>query len=456
MTNLTRKNQKVFASSAVNNGQFGSLQATTKVISNDVETLQALAAYESGWNDAVVSGEQLPSLEEFQALNYINTYQTAYLLQKGFPEWSTNATYYIGDLTRETGGSKIYKSITDGNTGNALTDVTNWQLKLDIDNVTVENNIIINGDMEISQRGTSFASIVGGVYCLDRYQYTATGSMVHDVMQETDAPTFAQAGRLIQNSLKVDCTTADASIAAGDSTAILQKIEGYNFLEIAQKSFTLGFWVKATKTGVYCIGFRNTGNDRSYVSEYTVNTTDTWEFKTITVTASPSAGTWNYTNGIGLNVTWTLAAGSTFQTTADAWQTGNFFATSNQVNACDSTSNNFQITGVQIVKGAVDTEFKRRSFGEELALCERYFELLDIESASMYSSASGALWNAGHINFKTEKRVTPSATAQNIFYNNCSLLTLATINKSSVTARVTTSGATIYRVAFEAFVDAEL
>ena len=137
MTNLTRKNQKVFASGASNNGQFGSLQAETKVLSNDVETLQALAAYESGWNSAVVSGEQLPSLEEFQALNYINTYQIGYLLQKGFPEWNTDTTYYIGDLAREVGGTKIYKSITNSNSGNALTDVANWILATDLQNNTV-------------------------------------------------------------------------------------------------------------------------------------------------------------------------------------------------------------------------------------------------------------------------------------------------------------------------------
>lgn len=149
MTNLTRKNQKVFASGASNNGQFGSLQATTKVLSNDVETLQALAAYEAGWNSAVVSGEQLPSLEEFQALNYINTYQTAYILQKGFPEWNTDTTYYIGDFTREIGGSKIYKSITDDNFGNALTDTSNWTLLTDFDEL---------GNATTTSSGTSYLS----------------------------------------------------------------------------------------------------------------------------------------------------------------------------------------------------------------------------------------------------------------------------------------------------------
>lgn len=128
MANLVRKNQKVFAANALNNGQFGSLQTGAKVLSSDLDVLQGLSAYQNGWNDAVVSGEQLPSLEEFQALNYINSYQTAYLLQKGIPEWNAETDYHIGDIAREIGGSKIYRSLTNNNTGNALTNAANWKI----------------------------------------------------------------------------------------------------------------------------------------------------------------------------------------------------------------------------------------------------------------------------------------------------------------------------------------
>lgn len=285
-------------------------------------------------------------------------------------------------------------------------------------------NLLINGDMEISQRGTSFTSVSNGDYTLDRWSYgkdTMTGSMVHTITRNTDTPTFAQAGRLLQNSIKVDCTTIDSSIAAGDYSGIEYKIEGYDFAEIAQKNFTLAFWAKATKTGTYCIGFKNSTSDRSYVAEYTIDTTDTWEYKTITVSASPSDGTWDYTNGRGLVIVWSLATGSTYQTTAGSWQTGNFFATSNQVNACDSTDNNFQITGVQMVKGSSDAEFKRRPFEEELALCQRYYE----KSYSQGTNPATAT-SVGQVTFKVgaattdfvsnstrflvTKRVSPSIT----------------------------------------------
>jgi hypothetical protein len=165
----------------------------------------------------------------------------------------------------------------------------------------------------------------------------------------------------------------DASIAAGDYVAIRQKIEGFNFLPLAQRTMTLSFWVRATKTGTYCVAFVNSAGDRSYVAEYTISSSDTWEFKTVTVTASPSAGTWDYTNGIGLIVYFPLAVGSNFHTTAGSWQTGNFIATSNQVNGVDSTSNDFRLTGLQLEAGSVATDFEYVHFQDQLARCQRYF-----------------------------------------------------------------------------------
>ena len=125
--NLTRIHQKIFSENAANNGQFGSSQAGTKVETPDITTLQALAAYQEGWSDAVISGEELPSLEEFNGLHKIETEQLQYLLNKGIPEYSADAEYYIDDIQREVGGTKLYKSITDNNIGNALTDIANWQ-----------------------------------------------------------------------------------------------------------------------------------------------------------------------------------------------------------------------------------------------------------------------------------------------------------------------------------------
>ncbi len=141
--NLTRIHQKIFSENAANNGQFGSLQAGTIVENPNIATLQALPAYQEGWSDAVISGEELPSLEEFNGLHKIETEQLQYLLNKGIPEYSADAEYYIGDIQREVGGTKLYKSITDNNIGNALTDTLNWEIYYDPDN-SIFDNVTIN------------------------------------------------------------------------------------------------------------------------------------------------------------------------------------------------------------------------------------------------------------------------------------------------------------------------
>ena len=237
-------------------------------------------------------------------------------------------------------------------------------------------NAIIGGDFSTNpwQRGTSFAAIISGAYFADRWAWQQANAVaVVTASRSADAPTVAQAGRLTNHCILVDCTTIDGTIGADDTYQVQQPIEGYNYLPLAQKAMTLSFWHKHTKTGTYCVYLRNSGSDRSYVAEYTQAVTDTWELATITnITASPSAGTWDYTNGTGLVVGFTLAAGTNFHTTANAWQTGNFRATSNQVNGLDNTANNFRIALVQLEAGSVATEFESRTVQEELALCQRY------------------------------------------------------------------------------------
>lgn len=237
---------------------------------------------------------------------------------------------------------------------------------------------IINGDLNLWQRGTSFAAIASGTYFADRWEYNKVGTMVHTVSRDTDIPTLAESSHQSNYSMKVDCTTADASIAAGDYTYVTKKIEGYNFQPLAGKTHYLSFWVNGTKTGIHCAAFRNSTAtpDRSYVVEYTINTTNTWERKTVTIPFDFTGGTWDYINGIGLYVDFVLAAGSTFQTTADAWQNGNFFATANQVNACDNTANNFFLAQVQLRPDNPNIFVADRLFDEELAAAQRYYEVM--------------------------------------------------------------------------------
>ena len=236
-------------------------------------------------------------------------------------------------------------------------------------------NLIIGGNFDTNpwQRGTAFTGVTNNDYTADRVRCTLVGTGVVDVDKVADAPSVAQVGFVVSNCMSWDVTTADASIGASDRYEFQYRIEGYDYAQIAQNDFVVSFWHKHTKTGTYCIGLRNSGFDRSYVAEYTQSVSDTWEKATIKVTASPSAGTWNYTTGRGLSFSFSFAAGSNVHTTADTWQTGSFVATSSQVNAMDSTSNFCRFALIQVEGGTEATDFERRTFGEELALCQRYY-----------------------------------------------------------------------------------
>jgi hypothetical protein len=276
--------------------------------------------------------------------------------------------------------------------------------KAQIDNLN--ENPIINPCMDVWQRGVGFVAAANSTYTADRWQYVKAGAVVHDVAQSTNVPTVAESGLLFNCSLYTEVTTADAAIAAGDFSGVLQSIEGYNFRHFAQKDFTLSFWVKATVTGTYCVSFTNSAVDRTYVAEYTINTTNTWEKKVINVTASPSAGTWNYGNGVGLTVRFCLAGGSTFHTAPNAWQIGNFLCTANQVNATGTVANLWRVTGVKLELGSTATPLRYRAFQTELELCQRYYE-----------TRSATIWSGEVVNpqvyyhaqeFNTFKRVAPT------------------------------------------------
>lgn len=231
-------------------------------------------------------------------------------------------------------------------------------------------NKIINGKMEIAQRGTSFPAAASG-YTLDRWVVAIAGpSVIATTEQNVNVPSNNE----FQRSNLLTVTTADPSITGADIGLIGQMIEGFNARDLIGKTFTLSFWVRSSKTGVHCIGFRNDGTDRSFVAEYTVTAANTWEFKSVTIAGGLiTAGTWNWTTGRGLIVSFILASGPTFQTTPNTWQTGNFVATSNQVNCLDTIGNVFGITGVQLEVGSVATPFEHRPYGHELALCQRYY-----------------------------------------------------------------------------------
>jgi len=272
-------------------------------------------------------------------------------------------------------------------------------------------NRIINGAMTIAQYGTStaLASSTNGL-SVDRFRglnYTAGAC---SIIQSTNVPSSTNG---FINSLQIDVTTADASIAAGEFAFIRQGIEGLNITDLAwgtanAKTITLSFWVSSSKTGTHFVAFKNSAQDRAYAASYTVSVADTWEFKTITV-AGDQSGTWLTTNGTGIQVCWALAIGSTYQTaTANGWVAGDVYATSAQVNVMDSTANNFYITGVQLEKGSTATSFDYRPYGTELVLCQRYFQL----SRSAFGGGNTSVQALVNIAYRVTMRSTPDLGVQ--------------------------------------------
>lgn len=274
-------------------------------------------------------------------------------------------------------------------------------------------NKIRNGRMDIAQRGTTFAAITNGAYCLDCWGFANTSAAILTASQQASGPNYE-----FPTALRLAVTTADAAIAAGDQATVGTVIEGFNVRDLIGKDFILGFWVKSPKAGKHCVAFRNSGTDRSFVAEYTVNTANTAEIKVVAVPGGlPTAGAWDWASGAGLRVSWALAAGATYQTTADAWQAGNFVATANQVNCLDGVGNAFEITGVQLEPGLIATPFEHRFIDAELALCQRFFEksypLSDAPGTNYGASSATSPTGIGkmpHFNPAVASTLQPNAT----------------------------------------------
>ena len=233
-------------------------------------------------------------------------------------------------------------------------------------------NLIINGAMQVAQRGTSFAAISSNTYTLDRWQLQAAGAGRCTITQSTTAPNN------FVYSTKVDVTTADTSLGATDLQSFTQRMEGNVVSQIglgtsSAKSFTVSFWVRSNKTGIYCVSIRNASGGRSIASEYTISSADTWEHKEVTFSGD-TTGSYNTGNTEAFNVNFVLLAGTDRDgKTANTWEANTAFATDNQVNLFDNTSNEWYITGVQLEISSTTTEFEHQSFGKQLALCQRYY-----------------------------------------------------------------------------------
>lgn len=238
-------------------------------------------------------------------------------------------------------------------------------------------NLVINGSMAIAQRGTSFTD-ADGIYTLDRYRLNSANEdeFVCDVSQSSDAPDG------FSYSLKVDVTTAEATINSDERVSIEQRIEAQNLQHLMYgtanaKTTTLSMWVKSSVAGKYGVNIRAHDASDNYNASFTINTADTWEHKTMTIDGNTlSGGQITNDNGIGLWFRLMLICGSDHRTsTVDQWVADNSHNAPSDAQTTwgTSTSHEFYLTGVQWEVGEQASAFEHRSFGEELSLCQRYF-----------------------------------------------------------------------------------
>ena len=239
-------------------------------------------------------------------------------------------------------------------------------------------NLIINGDMRIAQRGTSFAAASSGSYAADRWMYEKSSNAVVTISQNTawnNGPYWA-------HSIKVETTTARSSTATSNFQQFLYKIEAndfgrFRFGTAEAKPFTFSFWVKSNKTGDFPASFQNYNGTRVFPVKYNINKAGTWEKKVVVVPGDTS-GSWNlYGNSIGIRFTLMWSMGSNFTDgTEGAWAatTGYADLTTCAGDQMDVVGATLEFAHVQLEVGRNATDFEHRTYGEELALCQRYYE----------------------------------------------------------------------------------
>jgi len=286
-------------------------------------------------------------------------------------------------------------------------------------------NVVINGAMQIHQRGTSVAGITSnGYHTQDRWTaQVSIGTFTQS--SENDAPT----GSGFRKSVKLLCTTADASPAAGNIISIQQRLEGQNvqhFLKgtASAKQATLTFWVKGTTTGTYIAELEDIDNGRQVSLSYTIDAAGTWEKKTLTFPADTSGVLDNDANS-SLWVTFWLGAGTTF-TGGSSLQT-TWGSTTNRravgvTNLAGAVNRSWQVTGVQLEAGSVATPFEFEDYGTTLAKCQRYYETSYVNTTVPTASAGNYIVSKvgsntiaaneifGEVRFAVIKRAAPTMT----------------------------------------------
>ena len=279
-------------------------------------------------------------------------------------------------------------------------------------------NILINGAMQVAQRGTSAtAADNGGVYLIDRFEGFASGGGAFTMEQSTTVP-----NNTFLNSAKLVVTTADSSIASADYYSFQQNIEGLNIIPTAYgtsdaKFLSLSFHVRSSVTGTYSVACYNGDGSRGYLNTFTISSADTWTEVNLTWEGD-TGGTWNKDNTREMIIRFDLGGGSSGHGTANQWTTSGSFAANRTSGSVDWIANNgatFYITGIQLEIGKKATPFEHRSYGDELARCQRYYQHLGAQfHGKFYASDKTIIAGQTIVTMRTAPTVTLEAISVTI------------------------------------------
>ena len=275
-------------------------------------------------------------------------------------------------------------------------------------------NKIINGAMEIDQRNGGASVTIGAstsTYTLDRWFAQSAQASKFSVQQNAGSVTPPTGFKNYFGVTSLAATTAGAS----ETYAIIQAVEGLNVPDIAfgtagAKTITVSFWVRSSLTGSFGASVASSAASRSYPFAYTISAANTWEYKTITIPGDVT-GTWLTTTGVGLYLICDMGSGSNYKGTANTWASAAYYGATGTQAVVGTNCATWYVTGVQLEIGSVATPFERRLYNQELAMCQRYYEVDDIPaSGSPKISSSGLAQGTTHYlaMFKVSKRTTPT------------------------------------------------
>ena len=305
-------------------------------------------------------------------------------------------------MTINAQGDATFSGIVTTTSGQFVTPNTTGSL--------AARNRIDNGAMEVSQRGGAEVTVnsSSATVLIDRWTARGEGGGPAFLMDQAGTAPYG-----FKNSLKFNCSSTGS--ASSSIFEITQNIEGNNIADFgfgggSARAISLSFWVKSSLTGDFGGSLQNSARDRSYNFVYNIGSADSWEYKTVYITA-PTSGTWVNSEGVGLRLNFDMGCGSNFRGNAGSWLSADTRGPSGAVSPMQTQNSTWYVTGVQIEMGPAATPFEYRGYPVEYVRCQRYYQKLGYGNSLLIINAINN--NSSRIPvplFQTEMRTQPTYT----------------------------------------------